>query len=121
MNPPARASTIPSSIDSEVCFARSMYRHPSGAIPRVAHMTHAIVAHPKRMGAGDQSVVETFADPSPGPKAPVGEMSKGKVPHRLKAAMNIRMAFEGVVPTRCVAAAKAAFSSGSTFATTGVM
>ncbi len=35
--------------------------------------------------------------------------------------MNIRMAFEGVVPTRCVAAAKAAFSSGITFATTGVM
>ena len=48
-------------------------------------------------------------------------MSKGKVPQRLNAAMNMRMALEGVVPTRWVAAAKAAFSSGSTFATTGVM
>ena len=43
------------------------------------------------------------------------------MPHLLKAAMNIRIAFEGVVPTCWVAAAKAAFSSGKTFATTGVM
>lgn len=55
------------------------------------------------------------------PRTPAGEMSKGNVPHLLKAAMNIRIAFEGVVPTCWVAAAKAAFSSGKTFATTGVM
>ena len=55
------------------------------------------------------------------PKAPLGEMSNGKVPQRLKAAMNMRMALDGVVPTSWVAAAKAAFSSGKTFATTGVM
>ena len=45
----------------------------------------------------------------------------GNVPHRLKAAMNMRIAFDGVVPTSWVAAAKAAFSSGRTFATTGVI
>ena len=50
------------------------------------------------------------------PKAPLGEMSNGKVPQRLKAAMNMRMALDGVVPTSWVAAAKAAFSSGKTFA-----
>lgn len=33
----------------------------------------------------------------------------------------MRMALDGVVPTSWVAAAKAAFSSGKTFATTGVM
>ena len=43
-------------------------------------------------------------------------MSNGKVPQRLKAAMNMRMALDGVVPTSWVAAAKAAFSSGKTFA-----
>ena len=48
-------------------------------------------------------------------------MSNGKVPQRLNAAMNMRMALDGVVPTSWVAAAKAAFSSGKTFATTGVM
>ena len=48
-------------------------------------------------------------------------MSNGKVPQRLKAAMNMRMALDGVVPTSWVAAAKAAFSAGKTFATTGVM
>lgn len=48
-------------------------------------------------------------------------MSKGNVPHRLNAAMNMRIAFDGVVPTSWVAAAKAAFSSGKTFATTGVI
>ena len=49
------------------------------------------------------------------PKAPLGEMSNGKVPHRLNAAINMRMALDGVVPTSWVAAAKAAFSSGKTF------
>ncbi len=44
--------------------------------------------------------------------APLGEMSNGKVPQRLKAAMNMRMALDGVVPTSWVAAAKAAFSLG---------
>ena len=39
------------------------------------------------------------------PKAPLGEMSNGKVPQRLKAAMNMRMALDGVVPTSWVAAA----------------
>ena len=33
------------------------------------------------------------------PKAPLGEMSNGKVPQRLNAAMNMRMALDGVVPT----------------------
>ena len=50
-----------------------------------------------------------------------GRDVEGELPHLLKAAMNIRIAFEGVVPTCWVAAAKAAFSSGKTFATTGVM
>ena len=30
------------------------------------------------------------------PKAPLGEMSNGKVPQRLNAAMNMRMALDGV-------------------------
>lgn len=33
------------------------------------------------------------------PKAPLGEMSNGKVPQRLNAAINMRMALDGVVPT----------------------
>ena len=41
------------------------------------------------------------------PKAPLGEMSNGKVPQRLNAAINMRMALDGVVPTSWVAAAKA--------------
>ncbi len=79
---PAREGKHDSEFDRFGGLLRSL--HVTGTLParfrRVAHMTHAIVAHPKGMGAGDQSVVETFADPSPGPKAPVGEMSKGKVP-----------------------------------------
>ena len=38
-------------------------------------------------------------------------MSNGKVPQRLNAAINMRMALDGVVPTSWVAAAKAAFSA----------
>ena len=33
------------------------------------------------------------------PKAPLCEMSNGKVPQRLNAAINMRMALDGVVPT----------------------
>ena len=39
-------------------------------------------------------------------------MSNGKVPQRLNAAINMRIALDGVVPTSWVAAAKAAFFLG---------
>lgn len=55
------------------------------------------------------------------PAAEATPISKGKVPARLNAAMNIRIAFEGVVPICSVASKNRSFSCGSTFATIGVI
>ena len=48
-------------------------------------------------------------------------ISKGKVPSRLKAAMNMRIALEGVVPICSVASKNRSFSCGDTLATIGVI
>ena len=55
------------------------------------------------------------------PKTPLTPTSKGNVPALLKAAMNMRIAFEGVVPIDSVASKKRSFSAGRTLATTGVI
>ena len=78
--------------------ARSPYRETQN--DPVCALPHVVVPPSSRAGA---------------------RISKGNVPARLNAQMNIRIALEGVVPMSSVASKNRSFSCGETFATTGVI